>query len=159
MLRPKRISRCARAYHLSLPKRWCQRVGIAAGAAVVIRGEIEGRALTWERRAVGCARGLHVALPPDWRRAEGLTWGDPVLLLEEEPAGLRLQVIEGLSEKELSRRGQVVALLRITQAREDLQAAREASYAQGLFAGHTQGYVQGLRSRQEPARSPEEPEP
>ena len=145
MMAPKKISRCGRNYHLSLPKRWCTRVGLTAGWAVLIIGEIDGRPHTWRRRVVAHALGLHVAVPPVWRRWWELTYGSWVVLLFGDGPELTLQPLSGISPKEWELRGMIELLERLAEARHRVDTARAAGYAEGLATGYSLGIGAGLQ--------------
>lgn len=155
MIETKRVSRCGRAYHLSLPKRWCARVGLTAHSLIVIRGEIEGRVYTWKREAVHCSGGLHVSVPPEWRRWWGLTYGSPVVLPLGEGPEIRLDTVPGTSEKWLEERGMVEVVERLRQ----MEQRQHETYWSGFAEGYNRGYCVGLgqhlricKGRSEPPR-------
>ena len=156
MMNAKRISRCGRNYHVSLPKRWCARVGVSAGDAVLIRGEIDGTPDTCRARVLACARGLHVTVPRVWRRWWRLRYGSWVVVLLGEGPELTLQSVPGISPKEWEARGWVELLERLEAMERRLEDVRKAGYAEGLATGHNLGLGAGLRmaddlQRQDPS--------
>jgi len=122
-----------RKRQLQLPAAWCARHGITAGSSVNLLLQTDGEPNRLRLTARRGGRGLRLTVPAWWCRHHGVMPGDSVLLLAREPGLLELQTIEGVSEKELTRRGEIVMRMRIEQARADLDFARENAYREGYW--------------------------
>ncbi len=133
MLHVRKILKCGRNYHFHLPADWCSLHHIGPGSRITLLARLPGGLARFPTRVVAHARGLHATVPRPWRQSEGLSWGDPVLLLEEQLGVLGLQIVEGVSEKELTRRGEVVMLMRIAKARTDCQFELANAYREGYW--------------------------
>ncbi len=133
MLHVRKILKCGRNYHFHLPADWCSLHHIGPGSRITLLARLPGGLARFPTRVVAHARGLHATVPRPWRQSEGLSWGDSVLLLEGELGVLDLQILEGVSEKELTRRGEVVMQMRIAKAQAELQFARDNAFREGYW--------------------------
>jgi hypothetical protein len=124
-----------RKHQLQLPAGWCARHGITAGNRVRLLVPTDDGPLPLPLIARRAGRGLRVTLPASWCTSEGLLPGDPVLLLEVEPGLLTLQVIEGASEKELRRRGEVVMRMHITREQQESRRREQGRFREGRNLG------------------------
>lgn len=129
------LIRNGRKHQLQLPAAWCARHGITPGSRVHLLVQADAGPIPLRLTARRGGRGLRVTLPAWWCSHHGVVPGDSVLLLEREPGLLQLQTIEGLSEKELHRRQEVLMLMRIAKARAELTAARLAGFHEGYCRG------------------------
>lgn len=157
----RRITGMCRNYLVALPANSCRRQHIGPGSSITLQVRVGPDIARFPARVLAWARSLHVTIPRPWRLSEGLRSGDSVLLLEVEPRVFELQIVEGASEKQLHRRGEVVALMRIKQARAESERRYAAGVRFGMALGSSLGYGELVRRREcfnpEHARS-EEPE-
>ena len=124
-----------RKHQLQLPAAWCTRHGITPGSRVPLLVQTDAGPLPLPLIARRGGRGLRVTLPAWWCTSEGLLPGDPVLLLEVEPGLLTLQVLEGVSEKELRRRGEVVMRMHIARERQESHRREQGRFNEGYCRG------------------------